>query len=216
MGRVGDYVFVVMTTLKVVLVYDCHDGRLMRCHPPVGQQTYQGVSLLYVELDPKIIVNILGIENNINHLLEPLLSGCRSLLKRFTRSKVNQYVDALATFGALQDQTFSLHFNPLPMVDMFAFDKQELFCTRIIFIQLFMTLDSDKDFYHLISPHYHIYFYFISFNYYSIYHSSPSLSPACVCGKIVRYLENQICQVCPPLFLNSILKIYALICFVFY
>jgi hypothetical protein len=36
MGRVGDYVFVVTTTLKVVLVYDRHDGRLMRCRLSIG------------------------------------------------------------------------------------------------------------------------------------------------------------------------------------
>jgi hypothetical protein len=36
MGRVGDYVFVVRMTLKVILVYDRRDGRLMRCRPSIG------------------------------------------------------------------------------------------------------------------------------------------------------------------------------------
>ena len=99
-----------------------------------------GFSSIYVEVDVELVVGLLFNPSCVNLVMEPLLFDCRNLLQDFTNPierhvfrKVNQCADALANLGLHLNSSFVTFVDPSPMVeDLLAFDKVELYCTRMI------------------------------------------------------------------------------------
>ena len=79
-----------------------------------------GISCLEVELDAKIIVELLENTNSINIKISPLLHDCRFLLTRFTQVRVahvyrevNRCVDLLAKQGCCMREDFVIFYTSL-------------------------------------------------------------------------------------------------------
>ena len=93
-----------------------------------------------VKLDAELIVLLLNNYSITNLMLEPLLGDCRTLLKKFHSTivqqifrKANQCADAFAKFGATLSSDFFNFVNPPPvMEDLLASNKVELYCNRLI------------------------------------------------------------------------------------
>ena len=72
------------------------------------------ISSLIVELDAKVVVDILHNVNYENNVISPILDDCRQLLSRFDQVQVkhvyrqaNGCADGLAKMGAEQESSFS-------------------------------------------------------------------------------------------------------------
>ena len=99
-----------------------------------------GFSSIYIEVDAKLIVGLLFNPSCVNLVMEPLLFDCRNLLQDFTNLVVrhvfreaNQCADTLAKIGLHLSQSFVTFVDPPPVVEvLLAFDKAELYCTRMI------------------------------------------------------------------------------------
>ena len=94
---------------------------------------------LIVELDALAVVQLM--KNSIVNLsLEPLLTDCRLLLRKFPNVRVehaykeaNQSADALARIGSNSDVPFILFAHPPPAVDQLCtLDIEGAFCNRLI------------------------------------------------------------------------------------
>jgi hypothetical protein len=96
--------------------------------------------LEYVEVDAELVVGLLFNPSCVNLVMESLLFDCRNLLQDFTNPVVwhvfreaNQCADALAKIGLHLSSSFVTFVDPPPVVeDLLAFDKAELYCTRMI------------------------------------------------------------------------------------
>ena len=83
-----------------------------------------GINCLEVELDAKIIVELLENTNSTNIKISPLLHDCRFLLTRFTQVRVahvyrevNRCVDLLAKQGYCMRVDFAIYDTP-PSVEL--------------------------------------------------------------------------------------------------
>lgn len=83
-----------------------------------------GLNVLEVELDAKVIVEMLKNSHCPNRKLSPLLHDCRSLLSRLTQVRVvhvfreaNKYADFLATRGCSMREEFVI-FDVPPSGDL--------------------------------------------------------------------------------------------------
>ena len=94
---------------------------------------------LIVELDAHVVVQLM--KNSIVNLsLEPLLTDCRLLLRKFPNLGVehayreaNQCTDALARIGSNSDVHFILFAHPPPVVDrLCTLDIEGAFYNRLI------------------------------------------------------------------------------------
>jgi ribonuclease HI len=98
-----------------------------------------GFSLISIELDAEMVVLLLKNPSTVNLVMEPLLSDYRHLLQLFDNPVVqhvyreaNQCTDALATLGLNLHVSFMDFVHPPSVVEtLLAFDKAELFCTRL-------------------------------------------------------------------------------------
>jgi ribonuclease HI len=98
-----------------------------------------GFSLISIELDAEMVVLLLKNPSTVNLVMEPLLSDCRHLLQLFDNPVVqhvyreaNQCADALAALGLNLHVSFMDFVHPPSVVEtLLAFDKVELFCTRL-------------------------------------------------------------------------------------
>ena len=98
-----------------------------------------GISQLEVELDAKVIVELLNGAECPNRSYSPLLNDCRSLIARLVQVRVghvyrevNQCVDFLAKRGCSMMKNFAVFDFP-PSADMFIlidFDKNGLYYYR--------------------------------------------------------------------------------------
>jgi hypothetical protein len=99
-----------------------------------------GFSLISVEMDAEMVILLLKNSSTINLVIEPLLSDCRSLMQMFNNPvmqhayrKANQCTDVLANLSLNLEVFFMDFVNPPPVVEnLLAFDKIELFYTRMI------------------------------------------------------------------------------------
>ena len=94
---------------------------------------------LIVELDALAVVHLM--KNSITNLsLEPLLTDCRLLLKKFPTlqivhayRKANQCTDVLARIGSVNNVPFILFALPPPVVAwLCTMDKEGVFCNKLI------------------------------------------------------------------------------------
>ena len=83
-----------------------------------------GIGCLEVELDAKVIVEMLKNTNSTNIIISPLLFDCRSLLTRFTQVRVahvyrevNRCADFLAKQGCCMREDFVI-FEVSPSVEL--------------------------------------------------------------------------------------------------
>jgi hypothetical protein len=90
-----------------------------------------GFSFIYIEVDAELFN--LSCDNLV---MKSLLFNCRNLLQDFTNLVVrhvfreeNQYADVFAKIGLHLSQ---FAYPPPVVEDLLAFDKAELYCTRII------------------------------------------------------------------------------------
>ena len=99
----------------------------------------ENIDNLIVELDALAVVQLM--KNSIVNLsLEPLLTDCRLLLRKFPNLRVehayreaNQCADALARIGSNSDVPFILFAHPPPVVDQLCtLDFEGAFCNRLI------------------------------------------------------------------------------------
>ena len=87
-----------------------------------------------------MVVLLLKNPSIINLVMEPLLSDCRSLLQMIDNPVVqhaykeaNQCANTLVNLGLNLDVPFMDFVNLPPVVEnLLAFDKIELFCTRMV------------------------------------------------------------------------------------
>ena len=86
-----------------------------------------GVVCLEVELDAKVVVDLVLSNSVTNRDYSSLLNDCRYLLSRFQQTKVNHTyreanrpADGLANEGCMQQEDFVILFNP-PTPDIVAF-----------------------------------------------------------------------------------------------
>ena len=97
------------------------------------------ISSLIVELDAKVVVDILHNVNYENNVISPILDDCRQLLSRFDQVQVkhvyrqaNGCADGLAKMGAEQESSFL--FFPCPPEDIrnrIEFDGSGLYSVRL-------------------------------------------------------------------------------------
>ena len=99
----------------------------------------ENIHNLIVELDALAVVQLM--KNSIVNLsLEPLLTDCRLLLRKFPNLRVehayreaNQCADALARIGSTSDVPFILFAHPPPVVvQICSLDIGGAFCNRLI------------------------------------------------------------------------------------
>ena len=99
----------------------------------------ENIHNLIIELDVLAIVHLM--KNSIVNLsLEPLLTDCRLLLKKFPNLRIehlykeaNQCADALARIGSTSDVPFLLFAHPPPVVDrLCTLDIERAFCNRLV------------------------------------------------------------------------------------
>ena len=86
-----------------------------------------GVQRLVVELDAKVVVNLITSTGGANKPYLPLLNNCRYLLSRFLQTQVvhvfregNRCADALARLGSSMAEEFLVFDNP-PSPDVLYF-----------------------------------------------------------------------------------------------
>ena len=99
-----------------------------------------GFLFIYIEVDAELVVSLLFNPSCVNLVMEPLLFDCRNLLQDFTNLVVrhvfreaNQCADTLAKIGLHLSQSFVTFIDPpLVVEDLLAFNKAELYCTRMI------------------------------------------------------------------------------------
>ena len=97
------------------------------------------ISSLIVELDAKVVVDILHNVNYENNVLSPILDDCRQLMSRFDQVQVNHvyrqangYANGLAKMGAEQESSFLCF--PCPPEDIrsrIEFDGSSLYSIRL-------------------------------------------------------------------------------------
>ena len=79
-----------------------------------------GVQNLWIELDAKVVVELVQSDSTSNAFYSPLLADCKSLLGRFQHCKVqhlfrevNRVADALAKLGCYMQENFVIMDNSL-------------------------------------------------------------------------------------------------------
>ena len=99
----------------------------------------ENIHNLIIELDALAVVHLM-INSFVNFSLEPLLTNCRLLLKKFPNLRIehmyreaNQCADALACIGSTSDVPFLLFAHPPPVVDrLCTLDIEGAFCNRLV------------------------------------------------------------------------------------
>ena len=93
-----------------------------------------------MDMDAEFLVYLLSNTTVVNLSLEPLLSYCRNLMKRFLNCIVahvfreaNRCADRLARLGADLHSNHLILYNPPPVVeDLLATDKVGHFCNKLV------------------------------------------------------------------------------------
>ena len=94
---------------------------------------------LIIELDALAVVHLMK-NSIVNFSLEPLLTDCRLLLRKFPNIRIehvyreaNQCTDALARIGSTSDVPFFLFAHPPLVVDrLCTLDIEGAFCNRLV------------------------------------------------------------------------------------
>ena len=93
-----------------------------------------------IELDAEFIVHLLSNPTTVNIMLEPLINDFRTLIRSMPNCSIthifreaNRCVDKMAKMGAYLVTDFQILYELPPMVgNALAFDKVELFCTKLV------------------------------------------------------------------------------------
>ena len=99
----------------------------------------ENIHYLFVELDALVVVHLMK-NSFVNFSLEPLLTDCRLLLKKFPNLRIehvyreaDQCADALARIGSTSDVPFLLFAHPPPVVDrLCTLDIEGAFCNKLV------------------------------------------------------------------------------------
>ncbi|XP_030964717.1 uncharacterized protein LOC115985976 [Quercus lobata] len=91
-----------------------------------------------VEMDAKVIIEVLNNPNNTNLIISSIVDDCRKLASRIPRiqfehcyRETNRSADMLARMGANQSSSFSFHSSPPEDVKpLLEFDISELYLNR--------------------------------------------------------------------------------------
>ena len=77
------------------------------------------ISYLTIEIDAKVIVDVLQNSEYVNHIVSPILDDCRNLMTRFQQvqvkhcyRQVNHCTDLMARLGAEQELEYRLFSSP--------------------------------------------------------------------------------------------------------
>lgn len=108
-------------------------------HDGLNLASFLGIKNLIVQIDVLAIVHLLR-NSATNLALEPLLSGCRNLLRTFPRIQIkhvfkeaNQCADALAKLGAKIFAMFvSFDIPPAVVVNLLTLERATTSCNRLI------------------------------------------------------------------------------------
>ena len=105
-----------LTNSFVAELWELRDGLILCCN--------MNISCLIVEIDAKMVVDVLKNSNHINFIISPILEDCRLLASRFHQiqfshcfREANRCADMLAKIGAEQEAEFILLSSP--PVDLF-------------------------------------------------------------------------------------------------
>ena len=95
---------------------------------------------IHIELDANVFGHLLTNPTSINLMLKILLNDCRNLIRVFPNCtmthifrKINRCIDRLAKTRVIKLTDFFILYEPPPVIDnLLAFDKEELFCNRLV------------------------------------------------------------------------------------
>ena len=117
----------------VAELWGLKDGLMLCCN--------MNISCLIVELDAKMVVDVLKNSNHVNYIISPILDDCKRLASRFHQiqfshcyRQANRCADMLARIGADQEAKFIL-FSSLP-VDWFKALEDD--CNEVYFNRLYI------------------------------------------------------------------------------
>ena len=109
----------------------------------------EGIQRLVVELDAKVVVDLIKSNAATNKLYAPLLYDCRGLLTRFIQVQVvhvytegNRCADALTRWGSNMAEAFAVFDSPpsLDVVYLVNMDSVGMFVNRIAELDLNFTM----------------------------------------------------------------------------